>query len=104
MQGWPREYGRLALLPFSMKLLTTLFLFCILAPAVSEPPIDDSDKYTEVVIQVGPQTIRLIVPTEEAADVTSELIRATGAVGYPQHETERDEFGDRVPENKNLEK
>jgi hypothetical protein len=87
-----------------MKLLTTLFLFCILAPAVNDPLIDDSDNYTEVVVQVGPQTIRLIVPTEEAADVTAELIRATGAVGYPQNEIERDEFGDRVPENRNLEK
>lgn len=66
--------------------------------------IDDVEKYKEIVVHVGQQTIRLIVPVEQEADLTSELYRATGSVNYPRHEVERDEFGDRVPENRNEKK
>jgi hypothetical protein len=65
---------------------------------------DDVDKYKEIIVNVGQQTIRLIVPAEQEAELTSELYRATGAVNYPRHEVDRDEFGDRVPENTNEEK
>jgi hypothetical protein len=64
---------------------------------------DNSEQYREIVVQVGQETIKLIVPAEQEADLVAELFRATGAVNYPKHETQRDEFGDRVPENSNEE-